>query len=84
MSKVEVLLRYISKDLLIGQNDLTLEADENILTSGLIDSLGIMRMVAFVEDEFGIAIPPEDVTIEQFRTVQHLANYLDQKSLVTA
>lgn len=84
MSKVEVLLRYISKDLLIGQNDLTLEADENILTSGLIDSLGIMRMVAFVEDEFGIAIPPEDVTIEHFRTVQHLANYLDQKSLVTA
>lgn len=84
MSKVEVLLRYISEDLLVGQSDLALEADENILTSGLIDSLGIMRVVTFIEDEFGIAIPPEDVTIEHFRTVQHLANYLDQKSLMTA
>ena len=35
-----------------------------------------MRLIAFIEETFGIQVPPEDVTIERFRSVSTIAEYL--------
>jgi len=45
-----------------------LSDDDDLLTSGLVDSLGMMSLVAFIEEQFGVAVPPEDVTLETFST----------------
>jgi D-alanine--poly(phosphoribitol) ligase subunit 2 len=47
------------------------------LEEGLIDSLGVMRLVAFLEEEFDVKIPPQDLTIENFITVQAITTYLE-------
>jgi len=39
------------------------------LLGGPIDSLGLMQLVAFVEDEFGVVFDYEDLTAENFRTI---------------
>ncbi len=77
MTTANTLLRYITEDLLASHGDLDLEGDDNILTTGLIDSLGIMQLIGFIEEEFGVVVPPEDVTIEHFRTVNKIIAYLD-------
>lgn len=84
MSTSETILRYISAELLLGQENLDLDASDNILTTGLIDSLGIMRLIAFLEEEYELHVPPEDVTIEHFRTVQKIADYLEARRAVPA
>lgn len=52
--------------------------DEDLLLSGLIDSLGVVRLIAFIEAEMGIRVPPEDVTIENFLTLQAMSDYLER------
>jgi len=69
----ERLLQFVGEELLNGE---PVEADENLLADGVVDSLGMMRLVVFVEDAFGISIPPEHFTIENFRTIDAIAGYL--------
>jgi acyl carrier protein len=51
---------------------------ETRLLGGPIDSLGLMQLVAFVEDEFGVTFDYGDLTAEHFRTIH------DIESLVLA
>lgn len=75
----ERLIRYISQELL-GQrgDDAGIAPDEDLL-GGRIDSLGIMSIVFFIEQELGVRVPPEDVTIENFQTVETIAAYLARR-----
>lgn len=79
MNTTDTLVRYVSQELLDGPNGANLQADDNLLTSGLIDSLGIIRLVNFIEDSFGVEVRPEDITIENFRTINVIANYLETR-----
>jgi acyl carrier protein len=71
----------IVEELMIGQDEF-LKDDEELLLSGRIDSLGIVRLIALIEEEFQIQIPPEDVIIENFMTLQAIASYLEVRLAV--
>ena len=72
----KIISEYIETELLSGQGEIQLAADEDILTTGLIDSLGIMKLIAFLEEKFEVSIPPEDMTIENFLTIETIENYI--------
>jgi acyl carrier protein len=74
----DALRRYITDDLLMGQS-LALNDDDDLLLSGLVDSLGVVRLVTFIETEFHIVVPPEDVVLENFQTLNAMAEYLRQR-----
>lgn len=74
MALQETLLAFIREELL--DTDEALDADENLLADGMIDSLGMMRLVAYIEAEHAIKVPPQDFTIENFRTVALIVRYL--------
>ncbi len=50
--------------------------DEDILLSGLIDSLGIVALVSQLEEMSGTQIPPQDVRLENFQSVRAIGAYL--------
>jgi acyl carrier protein len=54
--------------------------DEPLLDNGLIDSLGILEVVAFLEKEFGIAVSDNDLLPENFGSVRSLSNFVQQKT----
>ena len=72
-----VLRGYISGSLL-GNREIA--DDENLLLSGLPDSLAVMSLVTFTEQEFGLKIPFEDVVIENFETIEAIAGYLETRA----
>lgn len=74
------LTKYISDELLGTRVKTAVSADDDLLTSGLLDSLGIMRLVWFIEQEFVVEVPAEDVTIENFQTVSKIVAYLERRS----
>lgn len=75
----EKLKRYISDVLLSDRADLVLSEEENLLGTGLLDSVGMMTLVLFVEKEFELTIPPQDVTIEHFLSIDTIAAYLRKR-----
>ncbi|NER13675.1 acyl carrier protein [Leptobacterium flavescens] len=74
-----ILINYISGELIGGSEDVAINADDDLLGSGLVDSLGMMKLVLFIENEFQLKIPPEDMTIENFMTVECISNYLETR-----
>ena len=53
--------------------------DESLLNNGLIDSLGILEVVAFIEKAFGITVSDEDLLPENFGSIGSLSNFVQQK-----
>jgi acyl carrier protein len=53
--------------------------DEDLLAAELIDSLAITELVSFLEAEFAIAVADEDLTPENFRTVDSIAAFVSRK-----
>ena len=79
MNISDVLITFIDEELLLGQYDEPLESETNLLLTGLVDSLGIMRLVLHIEEALGIDVPPEDIILENFLTVADMARYLEDK-----
>ena len=69
------ILDFVAGELVGGEQG-ALGAGDDLLGSGRIDSLGVMRLVDFLEREFEVAIPPADVTIDHFMTVERIDAYL--------
>jgi acyl carrier protein len=66
---------FIQTKLLGGQR---VETGEDLLLSGLLDSLGVMSLVAHIEQTRGARIPPEDVTLENFSSIDAMIGYLNR------
>ena len=73
----DALTRYIEETLLSGRREGGVSADTDLLTSGLLDSLGVMQLIWFIEQEFSVEVPPGDVTIENFQCVAKITEYLE-------
>ena len=69
------LLQFVNDDLLLG-TPTEVGAHDEIVLDGTVDSLGVARLVGFIEGEFGVTVPAEEVTIDHFRTIATLAEYL--------
>lgn len=50
--------------------------DDDLLTSGAIDSIGMMRLIADLERDLGVPIPPAGMVPENFQTTRVMAGYL--------
>jgi len=49
--------------------------DTELFSRGLIDSLNVIELVTFVEGELGKAIPPADITLDNFDTINRIARF---------
>ena len=71
------LIAYIMSDVLLDSSQFELAANDDLLEDGLVDSLGIMKLLAYIESEFGFAVPAQDVTVETFMSVDAIVVYLE-------
>ena len=71
----KILVTEVAADL--GKK--SLDPDEDLLEQGIIDSLGIMRLVVFMEETYGIAVADEEIIPENFQTLNNMVNFIEQK-----
>lgn len=75
----DILLKYIKEQLLNNEIEDDFDDSEDLLGSGILDSLGMVQLIAFVENEFNVQVGPEDMVIENFMTVSHIVCYVQGK-----
>ena len=56
--------------------DVTVGRDDELLETGLLDSMAALRLATFVEEEFRFKMQPSDFVIENFQTVAVLGDYV--------
>lgn len=74
------LTDFIRQEILHGRS-VPLDEDQDLLNAGIIDSLGILRLVSFMEAQFGVQVPDEDVVYENFQSIKAMSAYLAQRGL---
>lgn len=70
----EALVTFIERDLLVGRAG-EIHAETYLFADGLIDSLKILQLVAFVERATGRSIAERDIVMKNFRSVQAIAEH---------
>jgi acyl carrier protein len=82
MNTQESIKRFLTTELL--RDNKNLSVDDNLLIGGLVDSLGVMLLISYIEEHFSIHVPPEDVTIEHFRSIRAIAEYIEGRVTTVA
>ena len=71
------LTTYIKDEIVLDDVEITSETD--LLLSGVVDSLGVIRITEWVEDEAGILVDPGDVTIDNFQTIERIVGFISSR-----
>lgn len=73
----EFIVKYISKKGKLPQN---INLDEfNYIDTGYVDSMGLLKFVVELEQEFDIQICDDDIMLPEFKTIGGLANMIELK-----
>jgi acyl carrier protein len=74
----EWIERFIVNDVLQGSRD-AIGLDEPLVSTGVIDSLGMLRLISFLEQESGLVIGDGEVTPDNFETLRKIALFVERK-----
>ena len=69
---------FIVENFLFGKAD-GLEDDTSFLEEGIIDSTGVLELVSFLEEEYGIAVEDEELIPENLDSINNVTKYLERK-----
>jgi acyl carrier protein len=53
--------------------------DDPLLESGIVDSLGVLDIVSFIESDLGVIVEDEDLVRENFGSIRRIAAYIENK-----
>ena len=67
---------YVRDTFLYMRPGFVLGDDDRLLERGIIDSMGVLELIAFLEAEFGIAVGDDDVTEENLGTLASIDRYV--------
>ena len=69
---------FIVENFLFGKDN-GLEDDTSFLEEGIIDSTGVLELVSFLEEEYGIAVEDEELVPENLDSINNVIAYLERK-----
>jgi acyl carrier protein len=75
----EHIHRFVLEDLASSKGIGHFSETDQLIDNGVIDSLGIFRLVKFLEDRFGIQVPDDDVISDNFQTVADMEQYVQSR-----
>lgn len=78
MSYEQTLKCFIEENLMRDKSSGPLTADESLLQRGVLDSLGLMNLIAFIEEKTGVRIADDDVMLENFETINAIVATIDR------
>lgn len=71
---------FVIGNFLFGQNGHGLADDQSFLETGIIDSTGVLELIGFVEERFGISVADQEIVPANLDSVSNLAAFVSRKS----
>lgn len=68
------LLDFVTQQFSVDTEDIFL--DESLIDQGIIDSTGLIEIVSFIEDEYSFSIEEEHLIMENFGSIEKIANFI--------
>jgi len=74
----EALRKFVVENYLFGREDFFSD-DDSLLERGIIDSTGVLELVAFVEQSYSVRVEDDELLPENLDSINRLARFLDRK-----
>lgn len=78
MSVHETIRNFVVDNFLFGE-DSGLKGDTSFLGEGIVDSTGILELVAFLESEFGIRVADDELVPDNLDSINRVTAFLERK-----
>lgn len=76
----EELLKLINSEITLDPST-PVQGETDLLLTGLVDSMGVVEIVGWMEERLGVEIDPIDVVLENFQTVDLMIAFLDRAAV---
>jgi acyl carrier protein len=73
---------YIVENFLFGDSEPLGDDGQSLLESGILDSTGVMELVAFLEGDLGLTVADEELVPENLDSVDNLVAFVQRKQAV--
>jgi len=73
------LREFVFKEILRGEDASQLGSNDNLINSGVLDSMAMMQIVTHLEKNYGITIETDDLVPETFESIRAIARFLERK-----
>lgn len=77
---IERTRAYITENFLYMRRDFELGDDDSLLERGVVDSMGVMELVAFIEEEFGVTAGDDDITEQNLGSLRAIGNFVSARA----
>lgn len=75
------LKTYILTEFLPGEDPAALTDTTALVTTGILGSIGVLKVVSFLEDQFGVTIEANETVVENFNTLSDMARLITTKKM---
>lgn len=75
----EDVRQFVVENFLFGEDDPTLTNEDSLLDGGVIDSTGVLELVAFLEDRFQTAVADMELVPENLDSIRRIAQFIQRK-----
>jgi acyl carrier protein len=72
----ETITRFVHEELLFRRPGVEVQADTDLIDRGVVDSVGLFRVLGFLEDTFGLSIPPDAIVPENLGSIDAMTAYV--------
>jgi acyl carrier protein len=76
----KILIKYINEHFSDDLSEESIGLQDDLLSEGLLDSFGMMKLIRFIEEKFETKVQPKDMTIENFTSIETIMDYLSRKN----
>jgi acyl carrier protein len=74
------LIEFVKKDVAKGKGLGELSETDDLVAAEVMDSLDVMKLLLFLEEEFGIKVTDKDLTMDNLRTIESIYNFAVKKA----
>jgi acyl carrier protein len=79
-TSIEAKLKsYILEEFLAGEDPDELQESTELMTTGILDSIGTLKLVTFLENEFGVQLEPHETDAEYLNTIGDISRLVRSK-----
>ncbi|NPU94547.1 MAG: acyl carrier protein [Gammaproteobacteria bacterium] len=80
MSAKDKIKHYILENYLFTDDPSALNDGDSFMGQGIIDSTGILEVVFFLEEEFGIKVADEEMVADNLDSINNLVRFVERKN----
>jgi acyl carrier protein len=70
---------HITQEFLYDRPEIVLDNDFSLIENGIIDSMGIFRLISFLEEQFAVTLEPDEVLLENFENLNSITAFVLSK-----